>query len=108
LSETRFPVAASGELDNVRTFHDDRSGGYLIWDRGPEFLVFIDDRAELYGERMAEFVAVRDGEEPWQPVFERDGIRQVLLPAESELAVSIKNEGWQPVYEDEEYVVLRP
>lgn len=108
LSESRFPVAATLELTDVPTFHDDRSGGYLIWDRGPGFLVYIDDRAELYGERMAEFVAVRDGEEPWEPVFERDGIEQVLLPADSGLADAISSSGWQTIYEDEDFVVLRP
>ncbi|MGB8360395.1 MAG: hypothetical protein WCE80_03255 [Acidimicrobiia bacterium] len=108
LSETRFPVAAAQRLLDVRTFHDDRAGGYLIWSMGPDFKVYLDDRAELYGERMAEFVAVRDGDSPWQPVFERDGIEQVLLPAGSELATSIEGEGWSTVYEDADFVVLRP
>jgi hypothetical protein len=108
LSETRFPVAAEQKLLDVPTFHDDRSGGYLIWSMGPDFKVYLDDRAELYGERMAEFVAVRDGDSPWQPVFERDGIEQVLLPADSELTASIEDEGWSVVYEDADFVVLRP
>ena len=107
LSESRFPVAATAGLADVPTFHDDRVGGYLIWERGPEFLVFIDDRAELYRERMAEFVAVRDGEQPWEPVFERDGIEQVLLPAGSDLAAEIAAAGWVTVHEDEDYVLLR-
>jgi hypothetical protein len=108
LSETRFPVAAANVLEDVQTFHDDRAGGYLIWAMGPEFKVFIDDRAELYGDRMAEFVAVRDGDAPWQSVFQRDGIEQVLLPADSELAMAIGEAGWRRVYQDEEFVVLRP
>jgi hypothetical protein len=108
LSETRFPVAAANELDDVRTFHDDRAGGYLIWAMGPEFSVYIDDRAELYGDRMAEFVAVRDGDSPWQPVFQRDGIQQVLLPADSELVAAIGDEGWATVYRDDDFVVMRP
>ena len=40
-------------LADVPTFHDDSTGGYLIWAEGPERLVYIDDRAELYGERAA-------------------------------------------------------
>lgn len=108
LSETRFPVAASQAMTDVPTFHDDRTGGYLIYERGPGFLVYIDDRAELYGERMAEFVAVRDGDEPWQPAFERDGIEQVLMPVDSELVLEIGAAGWKTIYADEEFVVLRP
>jgi hypothetical protein len=108
LSDTRFPVAAAKELDDVPTFHDDRAGGYLIWAMGPEFEVYIDDRAELYGDRMAEYVAVRDGDSPWQPVFERDGIRQALLPADSDLAAAIDEAGWVTTYRDDEFVVMRP
>ncbi|MGD2101687.1 MAG: hypothetical protein PVG83_05570, partial [Acidimicrobiia bacterium] len=108
LAETRFPVAAADELEDVRTFHDDRAGGYLIWARGPEFGVYIDDRAELYGERMAEYVSVRDGDTEWQPVFERDQISQVLLPVGSELAKDIADSGWVSSYQDDEFVVLRP
>lgn len=108
LSEDRFPVAASDQLQNVPTFHDDRTGGYLIWAKGPEFLVYIDDRAELYGEHMAEFVAVRDGEEPWEPLFERWGISQALLPADAGLRDDMAAAGWETVYQDEGFVVLRP
>jgi len=108
LSEERFPVVATQELENVPTFHDDRTGGFLIWAEGPEFLVFIDDRAELYGAHMAEFVAVRDGEEPWGPVFEEWGITQALLPADSGLTGEIVAAGWETVHEDDQFVVLRP
>jgi hypothetical protein len=108
LSQERFPVAASAQLEDVNTFHDDRAGGYLIWAMGPEFEVYIDDRAELYGEQLAEFVAVRDGEEPWEPVFAEEGIGQALLPADSDLVAEIAEAGWGIVHRDEEFVVLRP
>jgi hypothetical protein len=108
LDQERFPVAAADELTDVPTFHDDRTGGYLIWAQGPERLVYIDDRAELYGERMAEFVAVRELETDWEPVFERDGIEQVLFGADEELVGELKASGWSTAYEDDSYVVLRP
>jgi len=108
IDEERFPVAAAAELLDVPTFHDDRTGGYLIWAKGPERLVYIDDRAELYGERMAEFVAVRDLEIDWEPVFERDHIEQVLFKSDEELVAALESAGWAPAYQDEHYVVLRP
>jgi hypothetical protein len=108
IDEERFPVAAAAELADVRTFHDDSAGGYLIWAQGPERLVYIDDRAELYGERMAEYVEVRDLERDWQPVFERDGIEQVLLRGDEELIEELEAAGWSRTYEDGEFVVLRP
>jgi hypothetical protein len=108
IDEERFPVAASEQLADVPTFHDDSAGGYLIWGDGPERLVFIDDRAELYGERMLEYVEVRDLERDWEPVFERDGIEQVLLRGDEELIGELEVAGWSRAYEDEEFVILRP
>ena len=94
LDEERFPVAAVAALDQSRVFHDDRTGGYLIWAEGPDRQVFIDDRAELYRERLAEFVAVRDGDQPFGPLFERDGIEQALLKVTEPLVADLKAAGW--------------
>ncbi|MFV1980826.1 MAG: hypothetical protein ACC655_06710, partial [Rhodothermia bacterium] len=107
LAEDRFPAAALSSLDKVPTYHDDRAGGFLIWAEGPERPVYIDDRAELYRDRMGEFVRVRDGDEDWRPIFERDGIEQVLLKADESLLDELMDAGWVKVYEDEFYVVLR-
>jgi len=108
LDEERLPVAAASHLADVPTFHDDRAGGYLIWALGPERLVYIDDRAELHGESMAEFVAVRDLETDWEPVFLRDQIEQALLRTDEDLVGELEAAGWRATYEDESYVVLRP
>ncbi|MFV1980710.1 MAG: hypothetical protein ACC655_06115 [Rhodothermia bacterium] len=108
LREDRFPVSALSSLDNVPTFHDDRAGGFLIWAEGPERLVYIDDRAELYGDRLGEFVRLRNGDQDWRPVFERDGIEQVLLLAEEPMIDDLEDAGWRLIYEDQTYVILRP
>lgn len=108
IDDERFPVAALAHLGEGHTFHDDRVGGYLIWAEGPERLVYVDDRAELYGERLAEFVEVRDGLRDWEPVFERDGIEQALLRREEDLTSRLADAGWSKVYEDDRYVILRP
>jgi hypothetical protein len=107
LDSTRFPVDARHELAEVPTFHDDVVGGYLIWAEGPERQVFIDDRAELYGDRLGEMVEVRSGETPWEPVFERDGIEQVLLRVDEPLIADLEENGWSRVYEDDDFAVLR-
>ncbi len=50
LEETRFPSREIVEsLDGDRWFHNEATGGYLIYADWPEPLVYIDDRAELYG-----------------------------------------------------------
>ena len=102
----RFPVEAAEWLDDVPTFHDDVSGGYLIWSRIPTGGVFIDDRVELYQERIEEFVDVRAGRRPWEPIFDRDGILQVLLKTGEPLLTDLKNAGWTTTYSDAGFVVL--
>jgi len=108
LDEEHFPVAASARLTDIPTFHDDRAGGYLIYAEGPDFKVYVDDRAELYGERIVEYANVRDGKIDWMPVFDREGIEQALLQTDQELIGELTAAGWQEVYADESYVVLRP
>ena len=108
IDEERFPTEAIDHLADVPTFHDDRVGGYLIWAAGPERKVYIDDRAELYGDRMAEFVKVREGELEWRTVFRRDGIDQALLANEEELIGELRNSDWDLVYRDDNFSVLRP
>lgn len=108
LDEEHFPVAASAALDDVNTFHDDRAGGYLIYAEGPAFQVYLDDRAELYGDRIVEYADVRDGNIDWMPVFDRDGIEQALLRTDQEMIGDLTEAGWRQVHADDEYVVLRP
>ena len=108
LDPERFPLTAVEALNSVDTFHDDVTGGYLIWVDGPERLVYLDDRAELYQERIGEFVAVRNGDIDWEPIFTRDEIEQALLKKDEPLTVELEAAGWSQVYADESFVVVRP
>lgn len=108
LPEERFPIEAKEHLSDAPTFHDDRVGGYLIWAEGPGRQIYFDDRAELYGPRMEEFVKVRNLDIPWEPIFERDGVEQVLLESDEELIPELESAGWEQVYTDEAYTVLQP
>lgn len=101
-----FPVAASEHLEDVNTFHDDATGGYLIWLTSPHAGVFIDDRVEMYGARLQEMVAVRSGVEDWRPVFTRDRIEQALLDVDEPLRKSLLDAGWVERYADESFVLL--
>ena len=68
----------------------------------------MDDRAELYRDRMSEFVGIREDEIDWQPVFQRDGIEQVLLRTEETLVERLEEAGWVSTHDDGFYVVMRP
>lgn len=104
----RFPATAAAHLEDVRTFHDDSAGGYLIYTGHLSEGVFIDDRVELYLERVDEFVEVRSGREPWEPVFQRDRIEQALLKAGEPMIGWLTAAEWQEFYRDDFYVVMRP
>jgi len=106
LGEDRFPIEAAKALNPDNTFHDDVVGGYLIWSEGPERQVFIDDRAELYQEQMERFVALRNGREPWEPVFAEYGITQALLRKGEPMVAWLGDAGWTIQFDDEEFVVL--
>lgn len=103
-----FPVAAAGELEDSPTFHDSYVGGYLIWASHPQVGVFIDDRVELYRERVRESVDMRSGAVSWQEVFARDGIRQAVLATSDPLLDDLLAAGWAIRYRDDNYSVLVP
>jgi hypothetical protein len=106
LATDRFPVDIAESLDGSRVFHNDVVGGFLIWHSGPELQVFIDDRAELYQERMQEYVDVRGGNEPWESLFERYGISQALLGEDEAMVQWLKDAGWNVTGEEEGFVLL--
>jgi hypothetical protein len=99
-------VEAISHLAPGRAFHDDAVGGYLIYAEWPEREVYIDDRAELYGEIFVDFVRGRAGHEGWQEVFDRFQIQQALLKVEDPLAQILAVDGWQERFRDEKFVIL--
>ncbi len=102
--EKEFPVEASAHLAEVPTFHNDSTGGYLIYEGFP--YVFVDDRAELFGDTYRRFIEAIGARPGWESLFEEYGVEQVLLPVEDTLVEVLRSEGWKPTYEDREFVVL--
>lgn len=103
-----FPVAALGAVEQGALFHDDSAGGYLIYEAWPDHLVYIDDRAELYGtDRSREFVATRAGHSGWSEALDRFDIHQALLEADATgLQGVLLASGWEERYRDDAFVVL--
>jgi hypothetical protein len=105
IDEERFPVEAAEYLEAETVWHDDATGGYLIYaNRLP---VFVDDRAELYGaEFFSEFVDTRRGTPTWQATFDRYGIEQALVRTDAGIAEALTTEGWELVFTDERWAVF--
>lgn len=83
-------------------------GGYAIWNLYPEYRVFLDGRADLYGdELLREFktaVQLRTG---WRGVLDGWKVETVLLPPSCALAQALLLDGdWKPVYSDSNAIIL--
>lgn len=107
IDSRRFPVAAAAHLTGHRVFHDDAVGGWLIYHQWPERQVYIDDRAELYGEQMLTFVDTRLVMKPWEREFEKWAIDQALLRPTDPLTQLLEASAWKETYRDENFVILR-
>lgn len=109
LDEARFPVQAVHRLDGGRVFSDDVSAGYLIYSSWPGQRVFVDDRAELYGDEFfADLVAVRRGTPQWSETFETWDIEQALVRTDEGLLDAVEGAGWVETYRDDTFVILEP
>lgn len=106
LDDELFAVEAVEHLQPGPLFHDDGVGGYLIYTEWPDRLVYIDDRAELYEDDFVDFVKARDADEIWRDVFARYEIEQALLKHEDRLSQVLLAEGWEPIFEDDRFVLL--
>ena len=107
LSEERFPSAAAiAALEPGRVFAGSAVGGYLIYAEWPERLVFIDDRAELYGqEGFQRFVDMLDGIGV-EEVFAQEAIDQAILRADWGMVEILRSLGWKTNHSDEYFVVM--
>ncbi|HEX4489524.1 MAG TPA: hypothetical protein VH088_24840 [Terriglobales bacterium] len=83
-------------------------GGYLIWRLYPNHPVFIDGRADVYGDDlMTDFANASSLKKDWRPVLNRWKIRTILLPPDSPLITALKTQGqWQEIYADPQAVIL--
>ncbi len=106
LDDERFPtIEVQDAIVGLDIFHDDAVGGFLIYREWPDRLVYIDDRAELYGaERLLEYNDARQGR--YKEVFSRYGFNAALTRTDWPLTSILVEEGWSTVVETEVFKVL--
>jgi hypothetical protein len=108
----KYPAAAVEFLrarkDVGRVFNAYGWGGYLIWKLYPERLVFIDGRADVYGDAMLEeYLSAENGEQAWRATLDARAIRTVLIRPDTALASLLREDaGWGKVYEDKQAVIF--
>jgi hypothetical protein len=108
LDPERFPIALASRLEGRHLFHDDVTGGYLIYETWPDREVLVDDRAELYGEFLGDYVSARRARPGWDAFLDRWDIDEALVRDEESIAEALRREGWDEVAASDGFVLLRP
>lgn len=84
-------------------------GGYFIWKLYPDYRVYIDGRADLYGDAFMNNLAAvyyLKGD-TWRSDFAKWGIRTVALPPDAPLTTALRAlPEWETIYSDKQAVVL--
>lgn len=107
-----YPVAAVDFLIARRLpgpiYNDYGWGGYLIKRLYPNYRVYIDGRADVYGDAfMTETMRTYDGHSGWREPLDRLAVHTVLISPDAALASLLRGDGqWQRVYEDHQAVIF--
>jgi hypothetical protein len=107
-----YPRAAVNFLDSQKVpgpiYNRYGWGGYLIRRLRGEYPVYIDGRADVYGDKfMYETFNTYDGGTGWFEPLDRLSIRTVLISPDVPLASLLRNDDqWQKVYEDDQAVIF--
>ena len=111
--EREFPTAAVAFLSSRRPpapmMNHYNWGGYFIWKLYPEYKVYIDGRADVYGDSfLDEFASVYYIKgQTWRAPLERWDIHTVVLPPDAPLVIALGTlPGWKQVFSDAQAVVL--
>jgi hypothetical protein len=107
-----FPVAAVDFLEESETsgniYNLYHWGGYLIWRLYPERKVFIDGRADVYGDAFIdEYLQVYQLREAWQEPLDRYDVSVVIIDKGSPLSTMLSERSeWLRAYADEQAVIF--
>jgi hypothetical protein len=108
----KFPAAAVEFIEKTQPaspiFNDYNWGGYLIWKLYPGRKVFIDGRADVYGDAFIfEYLKAYEGNRDWRGELDRFGPQTVLIQPNSALATLLREDkGWTKLFEDQQAVVF--
>ncbi len=83
-------------------------GGYLIWRLYPEYPVYIDGRADVYGDEFIyDYLRIYSAQPGWETALDEADVGVALVEPGSGLANTLyQSPGWQVVFEDEQSVIF--
>ena len=107
-----FPRAAIASMRTAglppRVFAYYDWGGYVIWNLYPDYRVFVDGRADLYGdELLREFKTAIHMQKGWREVLDGWKVETVLVPPSCALAQALLLDGgWETAFRDSQAIVF--
>jgi hypothetical protein len=107
-----FPVAAASFLQQQHPpapmMNHYNWGGYFIWRLYPQYRVFMDGRADVYGDAlMTDFSDSYYLTGDWRKSLQTWNIRTIVLPPDAPLITALRSSPeWKQVYADSEAAIL--
>ncbi len=104
-------LRAGGQSGRVFAYYD--WGGYAIWKLYPQYRVFVDGRADLYGndlhgdDLLRQFKIAVELRTGWRDVLDRWQVETVLVPPSCALAQALLLEpNWHVAFSDSKAIIL--
>lgn len=111
-NEKALPVGAanfviSNKLDG-NMFNSYDIGGYLIYRLAPDRKVFIDGRADVYGDKFInDYITIYSGKAGWKEKFDKFAIDYIVCENDAPIRQILNGNGsFKQVFVDEKYSVL--
>ncbi len=109
----KFPAAAVEWIQKNRPapniYNSYGWGGYLIWKLYPDYLVYIDGRADVHGDAFIEdFLNIYRASQGWQTELAARDVRLVLIEPNAPLANALANDSlWTRVFSDSQSIIFQ-
>jgi hypothetical protein len=100
-------LRSAGHVKRLFAYYD--WGGYAIWRLYPDYQVFVDGRADLYGDALlSQFKTAIQLHNGWREVLDRWRVEAVLVPPGCALAQALLiDPQWQTAFSDSKALILR-
>jgi hypothetical protein len=84
-------------------------GGYAVWRLYPQYRVFVDGRADLYGDDLLhQFQEASQLHAGWEQVLDKWGVQAVLVPPNAMAQGLLLEPRWHAEYRDSQAIVFLP
>ena len=83
-------------------------GGYLIWRTYPEYRVYIDGRADVYGDAFIyDYISIYQTEPGWEENLTNQAVHTVLVESNAPLANMLRQStSWKIAYQDSASIIF--